>query len=169
MNDALQAAGLFDLQLRNNSHAFVAGASSGDGSPATAAEEGRHIVTLDSAVERGGSNFSVGQRQIIALARAMLRRSKLLILDEATAAVDYETDTFIQKFIRKELAQDTTVITIAHRLQTIMDFDKIIVLEAGKLVEYDSPKNLLQRSESLFRSLVEESNEKDRLLEIARS
>lgn len=124
LNDALRASGLFSLQ----------GLS----------DENR--LTLDSEIASGGGNLSVGQKQIIALARAMVRQSKLLILDEATSAIgkstsisippsvcclhpniiDYETDAVIQSSLRTELKNDVTVITVAHRLQTIMDYDKIV-------------------------------------------
>jgi hypothetical protein len=106
LNDALRSAGLFSLQ-------------------AHATEEASAPLGLDSTVSSGGGNLSVGQRQIIALARALVRQSKLLILDEATSAIDYETDT-IQTSLRRELAGDMTVVVIAHRLQTIMDSDKIV-------------------------------------------
>lgn len=82
--------------------------------------------TLDTQVASGGSNLSVGQRQILALARAIVRGSKILILDEATSAIDHDTDTIIQSSLRHELGKDVTVITVAHRLQTIMDADKIV-------------------------------------------
>ncbi|XP_077114465.1 ATP-binding cassette sub-family C member 2 [Ranitomeya variabilis] len=93
-------------------------------------------------VSEGGENLSVGQRQLVCLARALLRKSKILILDEATAAVDLETDNLIQRTIRSEFS-DCTVLTIAHRLHTIMDSNKVMVLDAGKIIEYDSPGDLL--------------------------
>ena len=121
LNDALRSAGLFNLQDEN--------------------DESR--ITLDSEIAGGGANLSVGQRQVLALARAIVRRSKLLILDEATSAIgesdssrremklltgvqDYETDSIIQKSLRTELGKDVTLLTVAHRLQTIMDSDKIV-------------------------------------------
>ncbi|XP_075072065.1 ATP-binding cassette sub-family C member 2 [Mixophyes fleayi] len=96
-------------------------------------------------VSEGGENLSVGQRQLVCLARALLRKSKILILDEATAAVDLETDNLIQRTIRSEFA-DCTVLTIAHRLHTIMDSNKVMVLEAGKIVEYGHPERLLKNT-----------------------
>ncbi|KAF9895546.1 Multidrug resistance-associated protein 1, partial [Lobosporangium transversale] len=87
--------------------------------------------------------------------RALLRKSKVLVLDEATAAVDVETDELIQKTIRKEF-QDRTILTIAHRIKTIMDYDKILVLEKGQVEEYDTPANLL-RKKGLFYSLAEQA------------
>uniref|UniRef100_A0A8C6JAU0 Canalicular multispecific organic anion transporter 1 n=1 Tax=Melopsittacus undulatus TaxID=13146 RepID=A0A8C6JAU0_MELUD len=95
-------------------------------------------------VSEGGENLSVGQRQLVCLARALLRKAKILILDEATAAVDLETDHLIQTTIRSEFA-DCTVLTIAHRLHTIMDSDRVMVLQAGRIVEFDSPEELLRK------------------------
>ncbi|KIJ48322.1 hypothetical protein M422DRAFT_247647 [Sphaerobolus stellatus SS14] len=120
-------------------------------------------MNLDSAISRGGGNLSAGQRQIITLARAMVRESKLLILDEATSAIDYKTDAIIQESLRHELKKDVAVLTFAHRLQTIMDADKIMVLDAGRIVEFDSPKQLLKNPSSFLRSLVDESGDKDAL------
>lgn len=108
---------------------------------------------LDYKVSEGGENLSVGQRQLICLARALLRKTKVLVLDEATAAVDLETDSLIQSTIRTQFA-DCTILTIAHRLQTILDSDRVIVLDAGRVVEFDSPDKLLQNSNSIFHSLA---------------
>ncbi|KZT60636.1 hypothetical protein CALCODRAFT_492173 [Calocera cornea HHB12733] len=131
----------------------------------TGAADGTNLG-LDSTVANAGSNFSVGQRQLIALARAILRGTRVLILDEATASVDADTDSTIQTSIRVEL-RNATLITIAHRLLTIMDYDKIMVLDAGKLVEFDTPLALLQNEKSYFRSLVDESGDKENLVSIA--
>ena len=121
-----------------------------------------HIVEnlgegLDSEVSEGGSNFSVGQRQLICLARALLRKTKILVLDEATATVDQETDDLIQATLRKEFA-DCTVLTIAHRLNTIMDSDRIAVFKKGELEEIGKPENLLQNNFSSFRSMATDSH-----------
>ncbi|XP_074501872.1 ATP-binding cassette sub-family C member 2 [Sebastes fasciatus] len=99
---------------------------------------------LQHEVAEGGENLSVGQRQLLCLARALLRKSRILILDEATAAVDLETDDLIQNTIRKEFSH-CTVLTIAHRLHSIMDSSRVMVLDAGKIVEFDSPSNLLEK------------------------
>ncbi|XP_077439067.1 ATP-binding cassette sub-family C member 2 [Vanacampus margaritifer] len=99
---------------------------------------------LQHEVAEGGENLSVGQRQLLCLARALLRKSRILILDEATAAVDLETDDLIQTTIRKEFAH-CTVLTIAHRLHSIMDSSRVMVLDAGRIVEFDSPSNLLDK------------------------
>ncbi|KFH63164.1 hypothetical protein MVEG_11199 [Podila verticillata NRRL 6337] len=114
---------------------------------------------LSYEVSQNGDNFSVGQRSLICLARALLRKSKILILDEATAAVDVETDELIQRTIREEF-RDRTVLTIAHRIKTVMDSDKILVMEQGRVVEYASPRELLDRGdESLFYRLAHQAGE----------
>ncbi|KAJ7029298.1 P-loop containing nucleoside triphosphate hydrolase protein [Mycena alexandri] len=140
LNFALRAAGLFALQNEM--------------------DEGR--ITLDSTISSGGANLSVGQRQIFALARAIVRKSKILILDE-----DYKTDSIIQTSLRQELHGDVSLITVAHRLQTIMDADKIMVLDAGRIVEFDSPKELLKIKDGKLRALVEESGDRDTLFSMA--
>ncbi|KAH8072270.1 P-loop containing nucleoside triphosphate hydrolase protein [Cristinia sonorae] len=146
LNDSLRAAGLFSLQH----------------------SEDDARLTLDSAISSGGGNLSVGQRQILALARAMVRRSKLLILDEATSAIDNETDNVIQASLRNELGKDVTLLTVAHRLQTIMDADKIMVLDAGNIVEFGEPGELLNDEAGLFRALVDGSGDKDTLYTMAK-
>ncbi|KAH9512009.1 hypothetical protein DERF_010425 [Dermatophagoides farinae] len=108
---------------------------------------------LTYKISEGGENISVGQRQLVCLARALLRKSKILILDEATAAVDMETDELIQKTIRKEF-HDCTIVTIAHRLNTVIDYDRILVLDQGRIAEYDTPKNLLNHRDSIFYSMA---------------
>lgn len=110
---------------------------------------------LHVKMSEGGSNLSVGQRQLMCLARALLIPSHILVLDEATAAVDVETDKVLQETIRSEF-KDRTILTIAHRLNTIMDSDRIIVLEQGEVAEFDSPENLLKQKDSLFYALCEQ-------------
>ncbi|CAL7934381.1 unnamed protein product [Xylocopa violacea] len=107
-------------------------------------------------VSEGGENLSIGQRQLICLARALLRKTKVLILDEATASVDLETDDLIQTTIRQEF-KDCTVLTIAHRLNTILDSDRVLVLDNGRIVEYDSPETLLHDPSSLFNSIAKDA------------
>ncbi|EOA26457.1 hypothetical protein CARUB_v10022504mg [Capsella rubella] len=109
---------------------------------------------LDSLVVDNGENWSVGQRQLLCLGRVMLKRSKLLFLDEATASVDSQTDAVIQKIIREDF-KACTIISIAHRIPTVMDGDRVLVIDAGKAKEFDSPARLLER-QSLFAALVQE-------------
>ncbi|GMP73736.1 hypothetical protein CsSME_00031406 [Camellia sinensis var. sinensis] len=114
----------------------------------------RNSLGLEAEVSEAGENFSVGQRQLLSLARALLRRSKILVLDEATAAVDVRTDALIQKTIREEF-KSCTMLIIAHRLNTIIDCDRIILLEAGRVLEYATPEELLQNDESAFSKMVQ--------------
>lgn len=110
---------------------------------------------LDSPVLEDGSNWSMGQRQLFCLGRALLRRSKVLVLDEATASIDNATDMILQKTIRTEFA-GSTVITVAHRIPTVMDCTKVLAISDGKLLEYDEPLTLMKREGSLFGKLVKE-------------
>ncbi|CAK5274929.1 unnamed protein product [Mycena citricolor] len=144
MNQALRAAGLAALQ-----------------------DSEEHKITLDTDIAAGGANLSVGQRQILALARAMLRDSKLLILDEATSSIDYKTDAIIQHTLREELSADVSLLVVAHRLQTVMDYDKIMVLDSGCIVEFDAPAVLLQNPHGKFRALVDESGDRETLYQLA--
>ena len=107
-------------------------------------------------ISEGGDNLSVGQKQLVCLARALLRNSRIIVLDEATAAVDIETDELIQSTIREQFT-NCTIITIAHRLNTVIDYDKILVLNQGQLAEYDSPNNLLQNTNSIFHSMAKDA------------
>jgi len=111
------------------------------------------VNPLDAPVEEGGANWSMGQRQLICLARAVLRKPKILAVDEATANIDLETDALVQKSIRTKF-KDSTTITIAHRLETILDSDLIITMDDGKVAEFDSPENLLNKPGSIFAELV---------------
>ena len=111
---------------------------------------------LDFECTEGGENLSVGQRQLICLSRALLRKTKILILDEATASIDHNTDELIQNTIRSQFS-DCTVLTIAHRLNTIMDSSRIIVLDKGEVVEFDNPRVLLTNKKSLFYSMAEQA------------
>uniref|UniRef100_A0A914X2S6 ABC-type glutathione-S-conjugate transporter n=1 Tax=Plectus sambesii TaxID=2011161 RepID=A0A914X2S6_9BILA len=108
---------------------------------------------LNQIISEGGGNLSVGQRQLLCLARALLRKTRVLVLDEATAAVDVQTDANIQATIREEFA-DCTILTIAHRLNTIMDYDRVIVLDAGKVAEFDTPGTLLYDYDSAFHAMA---------------
>ncbi|KDR83062.1 hypothetical protein GALMADRAFT_57261 [Galerina marginata CBS 339.88] len=147
LNSALRSAGLFSLQIDGN--------------------ENEAKLSLDGEIASGGGNLSVGQRQVIALARAIVRNSKLLILDEGVFTYNHQTDSVIQSSLRKELGSDVTVLTVAHRLQTVMDADKIMVLDDGRMVEFDTPKALLGKKGGHFKRLVDESGEKDTLYALA--
>lgn len=114
---------------------------------------------LDSRVVENGENWSVGQRQLFYLGRALLKKAKILVVDEATASVDTQTDAVIQKDIRSEFAQ-STVISVAHRLPTVMDKDKVLVLDSGLVKEFDVPLRLLEQLDSLFAALVREYSER---------
>ncbi|ELR47516.1 hypothetical protein M91_13685, partial [Bos mutus] len=110
---------------------------------------------MDTELVESGSNLSVGQKQLVCLARNILRKNQILIIDEATAHVDPSTDELIQKKIREKFAQ-CTVLTIAHRLSTIIDSDRIMVLDSGRLEEYDEPYVLLQNRDGLFYKMVQQ-------------
>ncbi|KAH8359394.1 hypothetical protein KR093_006509 [Drosophila rubida] len=124
---------------------------------------------LQSLISEGGTNFSVGQRQLVCLARAILRENRILVMDEATANVDPQTDALIQATIRNKF-RECTVLTIAHRLNTIMDSDKVLVMDAGQLVEFGSPYELLTQCDSkIFHGMVMETGKSsfDGLLKVA--
>ncbi|XP_011309864.1 probable multidrug resistance-associated protein lethal(2)03659 [Fopius arisanus] len=129
----------------------------------------KEVDGLHSKVVDKGGNFSVGQRQLVCLARAILRNNKILVLDEATANVDPHTDMLIQKTIRSKFMA-CTVLTIAHRLNTIMDSDKIIVMDNGEIVEFDHPYVLLKNQKGKFSSLVKKTGYamSDNLIKIAK-
>ncbi|XP_075450089.1 multidrug resistance-associated protein 1-like isoform X3 [Ascaphus truei] len=107
-------------------------------------------------ISEGGDNLSVGQRQLICLARALLRKTKILILDEATASIDMETDNLLQTTIRKAFC-DCTVLTIAHRLHNVLDSERVLVLDAGRVVEFDTPERLMQKKGGVFSNMVSEA------------
>lgn len=111
---------------------------------------------LNGKMSEGGSNFSVGQRQLVCLARAIVRNNKILVLDEATANVDPQTDGLIQKTIKSKFAE-CTVLTIAHRLNTVMDSNKVLVMDAGTMVEFDHPYLLLNNTEGYLYKMIQET------------
>ncbi|KKZ63159.1 hypothetical protein EMCG_02536 [[Emmonsia] crescens] len=142
--------------------------SGGESSSTAAARFNANIFSnLDSTISEGGLNLSQGQRQLLCLARAIVSRPKIMVLDEATSAVDMATDTLIQRSIRSEFGRNsTTLLVIAHRLSTIADFDRILVMDAGKAVEFGAPKDLMQIDNGVFRGLVEESGEREVLKKV---
>ncbi|GAA6017471.1 hypothetical protein JCM10207_008238 [Rhodosporidiobolus poonsookiae] len=131
-------------------------------------------VTLDTPVASGGSNFSQGQRQLVGLARALVRGSKVIILDEATASLDNESDALVQRVIREEFVGATNL-TVAHRLESIIDYDRVLVLRSGRVVEFDTPLALLDKRGSdgeeggAFAEMVEATGSWDELYEKAKA
>jgi ABC-type multidrug transport system fused ATPase/permease subunit len=120
------------------------------------------FTSLSATISEGGLNLSQGQRQLLCLARAIVARPKIMVLDEATSAVDMETDALIQQSIRAEFGRNaTTLLVIAHRLSTIADFDRILVMDAGKAAEFGTPKDLMGIEGGVFKNLVENSGEKE--------
>lgn len=120
--------------------------------------------SLSSPVSESGGNLSQGQRQLLCLARAIVSRPKIMVLDEATSAVDMATDALIQRSIREEFTSSTLVV-IAHRLSTVIDFDRILVLNEGKAAEFGTPRELWETEGSIFRDMCESSGERDKLEE----
>ncbi|XP_011505689.1 PREDICTED: multidrug resistance-associated protein 4-like [Ceratosolen solmsi marchali] len=127
------------------------------------------FTSLDQLVDQSGKNFSAGQRQLLCLARAIVKKNKVLVLDEATANVDHLTDALIQKTIRINF-KDCTVLTIAHRLNTIMDSDKVLVMNNGEAEEYDHPYVLLQKNNGHFVKMIEQTGKAmaEHLMKIAK-
>ncbi|KAF8476090.1 hypothetical protein BDZ91DRAFT_689962 [Kalaharituber pfeilii] len=127
-------------------------------------------ITLDTQVTAGGENLSQGQRQLLAFARALVRRSKLVILDEATSSTDHKTDERIQLTLKTSFP-DSSILCIAHRLRTVMSFDRILVLDnqgnGGEVVEFDAPVNLLRRENGVLYNLAKKSGEFDELMRLA--
>lgn len=128
--------------------------TAGSSTPVSVTEiESKTLVTLDTLVSPGGSNFSQGQRQLIAMARALLRRSSIIVLDEATSSIDFATDQKIQATIREEFG-GSLLLTVAHRLKTVIDYDRLIVLDKGVIAEFDTPWNLIQKENGIFRHMA---------------
>ena len=129
-------------------------------------ENANIFMNLSSPISESGSNLSQGQRQLLCLARALLKAPRVLLMDEATASIDYTTDSKIQDTLRE--VKESTILTIAHRLQTIIDYDKVLVLDKGKLIEYAPPWELIAREGGIFRSMCEMSGDLETLLEAAK-
>jgi ABC-type multidrug transport system fused ATPase/permease subunit len=133
--------------------------------PTTTPPRKPHVIpgpfTLSTPITTAGTNLSQGQRQLLSLARAILRHPKILVLDEATSAVDMETDALIQQSIREEFGRgDSSLLVIAHRLSTIADFDRILVMDEGRVVEFGAPRELMGFQNGIFRNLVQRSGER---------
>ncbi|KAM9887048.1 hypothetical protein OXX69_013465, partial [Metschnikowia pulcherrima] len=133
-----------------------------------ASENQNKFLDIESSVSEGGNNLSQGQRQLMCLARSLLKNPKVILLDEATASIDYKSDALIQQTIRDEFS-NSTILTIAHRLRSIIDYDRILVMDAGRVVEYDDPYALISNKETLFYSMCENSGELDSLTKLAKA
>ncbi|KAL3920251.1 MAG: hypothetical protein SGARI_006991 [Bacillariaceae sp.] len=157
----LSTLGLSDVRGRGMSiipqDPFLAGATLRECLDPFGKHSDEEIMEALESVRLGsssGSNYSVGERQLLNLARALLSQPKLLVLDEATASIDGETDAFIQKMLRTRFP-NTTLVTIAHRLNTIMDYDCVLVMDKGQAAEFDSPAKLLSKRKGIFSELVD--------------
>ncbi|GAA5928190.1 hypothetical protein JCM1841_003816 [Sporobolomyces salmonicolor] len=144
--DALRRVGLIGARAANTA----------DDSEVTSEPSDNAAIGLDTTVAAGGGNFSAGQRQLIAMARALLRDSRIVILDESTAALDAGLDAKLQRVIRDEF-RDSAILTIAHRLRTVRDYDRVMVLSAGRIVELDTPLALLVKEDGVFKRMWAES------------
>jgi len=126
------------------------------------------MLSLETRVASGGANFSNGQRQLVSMARALLRRNAVVILDEATSSIDFETDAKIQATLREEF-KTSCLVTIAHRIRTVIDYDRLIVLDKGRIVEFDTPWNLIQKEGGLFRDMCMKSGTMSELQSLAKA
>ena len=116
----------------------------------------KNVNGLDMIIKEDGGNISIGEKQLICITRAILRKSKIIVMDEATASIDVKTERLIQNAIN-ELLFNSTTFTIAHRIKTILNSDRILVLEKGEIAEFDSPQNLIENKNSLFYQLYKKS------------
>ncbi|KAI0387803.1 ABC transporter [Hypomontagnella monticulosa] len=168
LEKALQyCSGIASFQYHQNGEGIENGHGQSNGSNGTTFGElpSDIGITLSTPVKPKGENFSHGQRQVLSLCRALVRKSKLMLLDEATASMDYETDQGIQEVLRKELnehGRDRTLVTIAHRLKTIIDYDRVVVMSAGSVIEVGSPKELYE-AKGQFYDMMKHSGEFDDL------
>lgn len=118
------------------------------------------VPTLETFIENSGAKYSSGQKQLVCLARAAIAKCKILVLDEATANMDHETDKLLISVV-DDIFADCTVITIAHRLHSILKCDRVIVLDQGNIIEFENPKVLMERKGTLFRKMCKESSKMD--------
>jgi ABC-type multidrug transport system fused ATPase/permease subunit len=125
------------------------------------------FLNLQNEITEGGGNLSQGQRQLVCLARSLLKAPKIMLLDEATASIDYESDARIQQTIRQEFS-GSTILTIAHRLRSIIDYDKILVMDAGEVIEFDHPYSLISNTSSSFHSMCKDSGELEVLIQLSK-
>lgn len=149
--------------------ATASAVASGSATPILAQTQNSNPFTsLNSSISEGGLNLSQGQRQLLCLARAIVSRPKILVLDEATSAVDMHTEALIRKSMEEEF-RDCTTVVIAHRLATVVGYDRILVLGDGKVVEFGQPWELLQKEGGAFSEMVKQSGEEEMLREVARN
>ncbi|KAI1210965.1 ABC transporter [Annulohypoxylon truncatum] len=164
LEKALQyCSGIASFQYHQNAESAQNGNGQHNGTNEAQSDEPSSDIgiTLSTPVKPKGENFSHGQRQVLSLCRALVRGSKLMLLDEATASMDYETDQGIQEVLRKELneyGRDRTLVTIAHRLKTIIDYDRVVVMSAGSVLEVGSPKELYE-AKGQFYDMMKHSGE----------
>lgn len=128
----------------------------------------RQLGGLEAGVAEAGGNLSAGERQLLCMARALLRRASILVMDEATASVDHATDARIQQMVKTDLKGTCTVLTVAHRLNTVVFYDQVLLLDRGAVLEHGPPLELLGREHGAFRKLAEESGDLAALAEAAR-
>lgn len=150
--DALRRAYLVEAQI---SESDDKGAMEGELTPGVQSPASR--FNMETVIESEGSNLSVGERSLLSLARALVKDSKIIVLDEATASVDLETDSKIQYTIQTEF-KDRTLLCIAHRLRTILSYDRIMVLDAGQITEFGPPLDLYLKEDGIFRDMCMKSN-----------
>ncbi|KAL3420391.1 ABC transporter [Phlyctema vagabunda] len=162
-DDAVLLQALRHVHLLSDS--ATPGQETSEGSDPRGEQEQTVFASLSSPISEGGLSLSQGQRQLVCLARAIVSRPKILVLDEATSAVDMPTDSLIQRSIREQF-HGSTLIVIAHRLSTIADFDKILVLDDGNVAEFDEPRVLLKRPDGAFRLMLDQSGEREKLEEL---
>ncbi|CAI4523160.1 ASN_collapsed_G0023250.mRNA.1.CDS.1 [Saccharomyces cerevisiae] len=125
------------------------------------------FLNLHTEIAEGGLNLSQGERQLLFIARSLLREPKIILLDEATSSIDYDSDHLIQGIIRSEFNK-STILTIAHRLRSVIDYDRIIVMDAGEVKEYDRPSELLKNERGIFYSMCRDSGDLELLKQIAK-
>ncbi|CAI4914854.1 BBT_HP_G0079230.mRNA.1.CDS.1 [Saccharomyces cerevisiae] len=127
----------------------------------------KNIQSTFTKIAEGGLNLSQGERQLLFIARSLLREPKIILLDEATSSIDYDSDHLIQGIIRSEFNK-STILTIAHRLRSVIDYDRIIVMDAGEVKEYDRPSELLKNERGIFYSMCRDSGDLELLKQIAK-
>ncbi|TDL18516.1 hypothetical protein BD410DRAFT_880297 [Rickenella mellea] len=167
--NASRAASIHDVEREHSDDTAVVTSSppSISGSAAATDVDPKATISLNMKVSAGGANFSQGQRQLIAMARALLKQSSIIVLDEATSSIDFATDAKIQTTIREEFT-NSLLLTVAHRLRTVIDYDRLIVLDKGVVAEFDTPYNLIRKDGGIFRNMCQQSGSFSELEEAAK-